>query len=150
MRLAVALLTATLVFGGAPAWAAEPESRPVPTLLVGHLRVADQACLEAVARLPGITPDGSTRWAASELATIKDNLLVARKSTVDPKEQLLLEQLAAEAEAIRKDLRGRPGAAAVKLGRLRNAIRRFADEVQRRIELARREPVPVTRPALEP
>lgn len=147
-----ALLAAAvaLLAGASAAWGEEPGAKPVPALLVGHLRVADQACLEAIGRLPGVTPDQSPRWAGGELHKVTVNLIQARETTVDPGEQERLERLAGDAHAIRRDLRGRSGDAALRLARLRNEIRRFADEVQRRIELARTEPVPVTRPPLAP
>lgn len=151
MRLLGAALAALgLALGSMAAWGSEPDARPVPALLVSHLRVADQACLEAAARLPGVTPDGSPRWAAAELEKVKTHLLEARESTVDPKEQRRLEALAGEAAALRRNLRVRSDDAPLRLSRLRNEIRRFADEIQRRIELARPEPVPVTRPPLAP
>lgn len=156
MRLASVLSAACAAFflaivGSEATGAASPGGsgpRPVPALLASRLRVADQACLDALARLPGVTPDLSSRWARAELDRVKANLLLARDSTVDPAERLRLERLAADAQDIGSNLRVRPADSPLRLIRLRSEIRLFSAEVQRRIELARREPVQPTRPPL--
>lgn len=128
-------------------------ARPVPELLVGHLRIADIACLEATARLPalgGSTPDGSPRWAASQLDRAAASLSQATLTTVDPAEQQRLAGLAAEASTLGRSLGIRSDGAALRVARLRFEIRRFAGEVQRRIDLRQPDPVPLVRPSPRP
>ncbi|MBM3269365.1 MAG: hypothetical protein FJZ01_17115 [Candidatus Sericytochromatia bacterium] len=156
---AAALLGATalnvLLGGSLPAAAspAPPKLVPAPALLVGHLRVADLYCLDAVSHLPpdgSATPDGSPRWAADLLVRAASNLSEAKRTTRDPAEQERLEGLASEALAVRLELRTRSQGAALRVTRLRGEIRRFAAEVQRRIDLRHADPVPLSRPPLKP
>ncbi len=127
---------------------------PAPALLVGHLRVADIACLEAASRLPSDggypTPDGSPRWAGDLLDRAASNLSGAKLTTVDPMEQVRLDALASEALSVKRSLKTRAEGASLRVTRLRSEIRRFANEVQRRIDLRQADPVPLTRPRLEP
>jgi len=140
-----------LLAPGIPSLAAD-SARAMPALLVARLRVADLACLEAGTRLPSEdpTPDGSTRWAGESLERAARNLLEARDATVDPAEVERLEKLATKLRHLSGELPKRSSGAALALTRLRFEIRAFCDEVQRRIDRAKLDPIPLTRPSLGP
>jgi hypothetical protein len=148
--LASALSAATLVIA-LPVFASD-EARAMPALLVARLRVADIACQEAATLLPSEdpTPDGSARWAGQSLEKAATNLLEARDATVDPAETERLERLAFKLRVLSRELPKHAAGAPLALTRLRFEIRAFSDEVQRRIDRAKPDPIPLTRPSLSP